>query len=231
MADIVSDEQWREARLALLAKEKAFSRERDALAAERMKMPWRRIPQDYAFDTPDGERTLAHLFGDASQLIVYHFMLAPGWPQGCKNCSLIADHYDPLVLHLGARDARLVTISRAPLGEIEAYQKRMGWSFPWVSSHGTSFNQDFGVTITQAQEDAEYNYRPVQKPGDYELPGLSIFARDESGEVFHTYSVYARGLEDFLGIYRFLDVLPKGRDENPGEGMGWVRHNDSYGGD
>jgi predicted dithiol-disulfide oxidoreductase (DUF899 family) len=227
---IVSQDEWLKARKVLLAKEKEFSKTRDALSAARRDLPWTPVEKNYVFDGPNGKEKLADLFGGKSQLMVYHFMLGPGWVQGCPSCSFLADHFDGAVIHLAHRDVSLVVISRAPLAEIEAYKKRMGWKFKWVSSFGNDFNHDFHVSFTKDEmaKDAEYNYTVDKIPSE-ELPGLSAFIRDENGKVFHTYSSYARGLDTLVGTYNFLDMAPKGRDEGalPWT-MAWVRRHDEY---
>ena len=228
---VVSPAEWLVARKALLAKEKEFSRLRDRLAAERQALPWVKVDKHYVFDGPAGKETLADLFGGRGQLIVYHFMLGPGWTEGCKSCSLLADHFDGAVVHLAHRDASFVAVSRAPLAEIEAFKKRMGWRFKWVSSHGSDFNRDFHVSFTadeRARGKVDYNYGMTEFSSE-EAPGLSAFARDASGQVFHTYSTYARGLDMLIGAYNFLDMAPKGRDEAAqAYTMAWVRHHDRY---
>ena len=228
---VVSHEGWEAARKKLLAKEKEFSKLRDELTRLRQKLPWEKVEKAYTFDGPGGEETLADLFGDKTQLIVYHFMFAPDWTEGCKSCSFIADHYNPIIVHLEHRDVAMVTVSRAPLEKLEAYKKRMGWSFKWVSSFGGDFNWDYHVSFTpeQAQKgEMYYNYRAGKFPAA-EAPGASVFYKDESGEIFHTYSSFARGLENFLGVYNWLDIVPKGRDEAALKyGMEWVRHHDRY---
>lgn len=228
--EIVSREAWLDARRVLLAKEKAFTAARDALSAERRRMPWVKIEKDYVFDGPGGRVSLAALFGGRSQLIVYHFMLGPGWVQGCPSCSYLADHFDGAIPHLAQRDVSFTAISRAPLSEIAAYKKRMGWRFDWASSHGSDFNHDFQVSFTpeeMARGESTYNYAPAKIPSE-ELPGLSVFYKDGDG-VFHTYSAYARGLDILAGTYNFLDMAPKGRDEDalPWT-MAWVRRHDEY---
>ncbi len=227
---VVSQDQWLKARKALLAKEKEFTRARDALSAERRELPWVKVDKTYKFDGPQGCETLADLFGSRSQLLVYHFMLGPGWVQGCPSCSLLADHFDGATIHLAQRDVTLVVVSRAPLAEIAAYQKRMGWRFKWVSSHGNDFNHDFHVSFTpeeKARGKVDYNYTMTEFPSE-EAPGLSAFIKD-NGAVFHTYSAYARGLDTLIGAYNFLDLAPKGRDEGalPWT-MAWVRRHDEY---
>ena len=229
---IVSSEEWLTARKELLAREKQFSKQRDELTKARLELPWEKVEKDYSFDSPDGKQSLADLFGECGQLIVYHFMFDPDWDEGCKACSLIADHYDPLIIHLKARDVSLVTVSRAPLKTLQPFQERMGWTFPWVSSFESDFNWDYHVSFTQEELDtgqAHYNYQEGAKFPVTEGPGISCFAKGEDGKVYHTYSTFARGLENFLGIYNLLDIVPKGRDEdNLPYGMAWIRHKDKY---
>jgi predicted dithiol-disulfide oxidoreductase (DUF899 family) len=228
--EIVSEADWVVARKDLLTREKEFSRQRDALSAARHSLPWVKIDKKYVFDGPKGKETLAELFDGRSQLIVYHFMLGPGWGEGCKSCSYLADHFDGANRHLPNRDVTFVVISRAPLSEIEAYQKRMGWRFKWLSSHDNEFNFDYHVSFTKEEEKANkvyYNYGTGEFMSD-ELPGLSVFYKDENGDVFHTYSTYARGLDMLVGTYNFLDLVPKGRDENTESTMDWVRRHDEY---
>jgi predicted dithiol-disulfide oxidoreductase (DUF899 family) len=226
---IVSQDEWLAARKVLLAKEKEFSKARDALSAARRALPWVKIDKPYTFDTASGKQSLADLFDGRGQLIIYHFMLGPGWKDGCPSCSFLADHFDGAVAHLAQRDVTLVVVSRAPLAEIEAYKKRMGWKFKWVSSYGNDFNHDFHVSFTkeETEKGAEYNYAVGKIPSE-ELPGLSAFIMD-GGAVFHTYSSYARGLDTLVGTYNFLDLAPKGRDEDalPWT-MAWVRRHDEY---
>ena len=228
---VVSHEEWLKARLELLAAEKEFTRQRDALTRRRMAMPWERVEKSYQFEGPNGAVSLADLFDGRSQLIVYHFMLGPDWEEGCKSCSFWADNFDGIPTHLNHRDVTFTAVSRAPLPKIEAYKKRMGWSFPWVSSYGSDFNYDFHVSFTEEQLAAgkvDYNYGLVE--GYEELPGLSVFYKNERGEVFHTYSCYARGIDMVNGAYQFLDLVPKGRDEDGFEfSMEWVRRHDQYG--
>lgn len=229
----VSHLEWVEARKALLEKEKKFTSARDALSAEIRNLPREKVEKDYFFDSPDGPESLGDLFDGNNQLIVYHFMYDPVWEEGCKSCSLIADHFDPLIVHLRERDVAMVAVGRAPLEKLDAFKRRMGWDFKWVSAEGNDFNWDYHVSFTAEQTDAEdiyYNYRPLPGFGGTELPGLSVFSRDDNGDIFHTYSCYSRGLETFLGVYRLLDVVPKGRDEaGLSHGMAWVRHHDRYG--
>ena len=229
--NVVSDSEWIEARKQLLIKEKAFSRQRDELTKLRQQLPWHKIEKVYLFDSATGPKDLSDLFGPHSQLIVYHFMFGPDWKEGCKICSMLGDHYAPLIVHLKARDVSLVTISRAPIETLESYKQRMGWRFEWLSSLNNEFNRDFGVLFTQQEMDEakmNYNYHLGHFPS-LECPGISSFFKDEQGDVFHTYSAYARGLENFLGIYHFLDIVPKGRNEDGlPYGMEWVRHHDRY---
>jgi len=228
---VVSRQEWLRQRIALLAEEKDLTRRRDAIAAKVRQLPWVRVEKNYVFDSPRGRVSLADLFGNKSQLIVYHFMFDPTWSQGCKSCSFVADHYNGLVEHLAHRDISFVTVSKASIEQIEAFRKRMGWFFPWVSGGKTDFGRDFGVSFTNEElssDDSVYNFTGKPYP-IRELPGVSVFAKDARGDVFHTNSVFARGLEDFLAAYRFLDITPKGRDEAPGEGMNWLRHHDRYG--
>jgi predicted dithiol-disulfide oxidoreductase (DUF899 family) len=229
---IVSRDEWLAARKALLAKEKAFSRARDQLTAERQSLPRVKVDKAYVFDTPEGKKTLAELFGVKSQLFIYHFMLGPTWDEGCKSCSFLADHFDGALTHLAARDVAFVAVSRAPLAKIEAFRRRMGWHFPWVSSDGSDFNFDYGVSFKDEAvgTEGDYNYARQQIESD-ELPGASVFYKDASGAVFHTYSTYARGLDPLIGTYNFLDLTPKGRDEaDLPWTMAWVRHHDRYDG-
>ena len=228
---VVSREEWLAARKAHLAEEKALTRQRDELARRRRELPWVRVEKDYVFDTPAGRRTLADLFEGRGQLVVYHFMFAPEWSQGCKSCSLLADHYDPAVVHLKHRDVTMVTVSRAPLEKLLAFQRRMGWKFPWVSSLDSDFNRDFHVSFTAEELErgkVAYNFDLTAFP-IAEAPGISVFVKDGEGNIFHTYSSYARGLDMLLGVYNLLDLVPKGRDEDGIEGMSWVRHHDRYG--
>src|SRR5260221_11939263 len=204
---VVSQSEWLTARKALLAKEKEFSKARDQLSEARRGLPWVKVEKNYAFAGPKGQETLSDLFGGKSQLIVYHFMLGPDWVQGCPSCSLLADHFDGAVAHLAQRDVSLVVVSRAPLAEIEAYKKRMGWKFKWVSSHGNDFNHDFHVSFAleeRATGEVYYNYGMTAFPAE-EAPGISLFYKNEAGEVFHTYSTFGRGVEVMMGTYYMLD--------------------------
>jgi predicted dithiol-disulfide oxidoreductase (DUF899 family) len=228
---IVSRDEWIAARKAHLAEEKAFTRARDALSKKRRELPWEKIEKNYVFDGPGGKQTLADLFGGNSQLIVYHFMLGPGWEAGCPSCSYLADHFDGAAMHLTQRDVAFVVVSRAPLPEIEKFKARMGWKFKWVSSFGSDFNFDYQVSATPEQKAAGkvmYNYEMTEFPSD-ELPGASVFYKNETDEIFHTYSSYGRGLDMFIGAYHFLDIAPRGRDEDGlAFSMAWVRHHDKY---
>ena len=228
--EIVSPEQWLTARRTLLRQEKEFTHARERLAAQRRALPWVKVDRPYLFATATGPATLADLFEDRSQLIVYHFMLAPGWEEGCRGCSLVSDHFDGARPHVNARDISFVAVARAPLAEIERFKARMGWSFRWVSSYGTSFNRDFGVTFTaeeQADGTKSYNYGSTSAMHE-EMPGLSVFLRRADGEIFHTYSTYSRGLDAPINAYNLIDLTPKGRDEDPASPMNWVRHHDRY---
>lgn len=228
---VLSHDDWIEARKALLEKEKAFTRARDEISAARRELPWEMVDKDYVFTATDGEKSLGDLFDGRNQLLVYHFMLGPGWEQGCPSCSYLADHYNPAVVHLAHRDVTLVSVSRAPIGEIEVFRKRMAWDFRWVSSFGSDFNHDYQVSFEQDEMEAGemyYNYRNTTFPAS-EAPGLSYFAKDEDGTVYHTYSTYGRGLDIFITAYNLLDHAPKGRDEQDlSHSMSWVRHHDRY---
>lgn len=228
---IVSRDRWIAERKALLAREKELTRLQDQLAEQRRALSWVRIDKDYRFDTPDGSRTLAELFDGRRQLVVQHFMFAPGWEAGCKSCSFMADHIDGARVHLAQRDLTLLVVSRAPLADIERFRRRMGWQFKWVSSHGTDFNHDFGVSFTTEERmKGEVNYNYTMQPFPLEeAPGISAFYKDDDGQVFHTYSTYGRGVELMMGAYRFLDIAPRGRDEaGMAYGMEWLRHHDRY---
>lgn len=229
---VVGREEWLKARLAHLANEKALTRQRDALAEERRELPWLVVEKKYIFDSPSGKKTLADLFGDKSQLLIYHFMLAPEWEQGCQSCSLIADTLNANYVHLTHRDIAFAAVSRAPMEKIETFRKRMGWRFPWVSSFGSEFNYDFGVSFLPQDLARKniYNFGTAGSPGGTEeAPGMSAFAKGENGEVFRTYSTYHRGVEALMGIYPVLDMVSKGRDEAElAWPMAWVRHHDLY---
>jgi predicted dithiol-disulfide oxidoreductase (DUF899 family) len=228
---VASRADWLAARTALLRREKELTRQRDEVARERRELPWVQVEKDYTFDGPSGRESLGDLFGGRSQLIVYHFMFTPGWEEGCPSCSFLADHFDGSLVHLAHRDVTLVAVSRAPLEDIEAFKRRMGWSFKWVSSYGSDFNFDYHVSFTPEQVaagEARYNYAPYQAPLQ-DLPGTSVFYRDEGGDIYHTYSSYERGLDLLVGTYNWLDLVPKGRDEDGlAFSMAWVRHHDRY---
>ncbi len=219
---VATRDEWLRQRVALLEAEKELTRRKDAVAKARRELPWVAVEEDYRFDTADGERALADLFDGRGQLLVYHFMFGTDWDEGCPSCSFWADNYNGVTAHLAARDTTLVAVSTAPLEKLHAYRARMGWSFPWVSSAGSTFNRDYGVSHAST-----YNYRPVEQLME-ESPGLSVFAR-HAGRVFHTYSCYARGLDAFNTAYALLDVTPKGRDEDelPWT-MAWLRRHDQY---
>lgn len=225
--EIGTREEWRAARLELLEREKQLTRLRDDVAAERRRLPWVPVETEYVFDTTDGQRTLADLFNERSQLVVYHFMMGPDWEEGCPSCSFWSDTYNGLDVHLAARDVTFLCVSRAPLDAIEAYRQRMGWTFQWVSSAPSTFNFDYGVSFEEGQETGEYNFTEISDPGE-ENPGISVFAMHD-GVPHHTYSAYARGLDALNGAYQILDLVPKGRDEGdlPWT-MAWLRRHDQY---
>jgi predicted dithiol-disulfide oxidoreductase (DUF899 family) len=228
---VVPHAEWVAARQELLKKEKEFSRLRDELSRERRELPREKVEKQYVFEGPNGKESLTDLFGNRSQLIVYHFMFGPGWEQGCPSCSFLADHFGGSLVHLAARDVNFVVVSRAPLAQIEAFKKRMGWNFKWVSSNGTDFNADYQVSASRSEDpkgQVYYNYTMQQFPSE-ERPGASVFLKDDEGQVFHTYSTYARGLDILIGAYNWLDITPKGRDEaGLAQTMAWVRHHDRY---
>ena len=228
---VVSREDWLTARKAHLAREKEFTRLRDRLSADRRALPWAKVDKTYVFDGPHGKVTLGELFNGRRQLIVYHFMFGPGWEEGCPSCSFLADHIDGAAVHLAQRDVTLLAVSRAPLSRLEAFKERMGWRFPWVSSQGTDFNFDFNVSFTKAEMAkgaVDYNFDRREFPSE-EGPGVSVFYKDEHGQIFHTYSAYARGLDLLVGAYNYLDLAPRGRDEDAlPYTMAWVRHHDRY---
>lgn len=228
--EVVSREEWLAARTALLAKEKAFTRLRDDLSRERRALPWVKVEKSYRFEGPDGEETLAGLFGARSQLVVYHFMFNPAWEAGCKHCSFWADNFDGIRVHLQHRDVTLVAVSHAPLARIEPFRARMGWRFKWVSSFGSDFNFDYHVSFTPEEvERGEgfYNYALAKVPPERE--GVSVFYKGERGDLFHTYSCYARGIDMLNATYQFLDLVPKGRDEDALKSpQAWVQYHDRY---
>jgi predicted dithiol-disulfide oxidoreductase (DUF899 family) len=231
---IVSPEQWISLRKELLRKEKELTRLRDGLNAERRKLPWVRVNERYFFDAPGGKIPLTDLFSGRSQLVIYHFMFGPDWQEGCPSCSFMSDHIDGALVHLAARDVTMTIVSRAPLAKIEAFKRRMGWRFNWVSSYGSNFNADFQASFTKeemAQGKVNYNYTMQEFPSE-EAPGVSVFYKDAAGTVFHTYSSYGRGVEQLVGTYMILDMVPKGRDEDHlGFTMEWIRYHDRYGTD
>jgi predicted dithiol-disulfide oxidoreductase (DUF899 family) len=230
---IVSREEWLKARLELLKKEKEYSKTRDELTKTRQEMPWVKIEKDYFFEGLNGRTSLKNLFDGKSQLIVYHFMFEDDWDEGCKSCSFLADHYEPAIIHLANRDVSMVTISKAPLEKLEAFKKRMNWNFGWFSSHHSDFNRDFDVSFTAEeiqQGMGHYNFQDSKLFRTKEAPGISVFVLDNDGQIYHTYSAYARYLENFLTAYHLLDIVPKGRDEDEfSYGMEWLRHKDRYG--
>ena len=228
---VVSREEWLTARKELLRKEKEFTRQRDRLNDERHALPWVKVEKTYLFDAPGGKLNLADLFDGRSQLVVKHFMFGPDWSEGCVGCSFEMDHADAMLVHLQHHDVSYVAVSRAPLAKLEAFKRRMGWRIPWVSSYDSDFNYDFNVSFTQEQlaGDAVYYNYEMRKPVSDELSGRSVFHKDAAGQIFHTYSSYARGGEMFLGSYAVLDITPKGRDETiNGNLTDWVRLHDRY---
>jgi predicted dithiol-disulfide oxidoreductase (DUF899 family) len=232
-SEVVSQEEWIAARKALLAKEKAYMRAGDVLAAERRALPWVKVEKSYSFDTPACPKTLSELFGGKHQLIVHHLMYAPDWSAACPGCSFQAEHIDGPAPHLEQHDTRILAVSRAPLDKLLAYRERMGWRFDWVSSEGSDFNYDFGVSFADddiARGRIDYNFGTITSEPRYlspELPGVSVFHRNDAGEVFHTYSTYARGLDALLGANHYLDLTPEGR--NNGAYPNWPSRHDEYG--
>jgi len=228
--EVVTSDEWLRARKELLAKEKEFTRLRDEMTKQIRSLPWEKVEKSYTFVGPEGEQSLADLFGKHRQLAVYHFMLGPGWEQGCPSCSFLADNFEGIPIHLAQRDVSFVAASRAPLEEIDAYKKRMGWGFKWVSSHGSDFNFDFQVSFEDGDikaGKASYNYAPATGIGN-EMPGASFFYKDGDA-IYHTYSTYGRGLDLLIGTYNWLDLAPKGRDEDGLEyTMAWIRRHDEY---
>ena len=228
---VVTPNDWIVERKALLAREKELTRLRDEVASERRTLAWVRVDKEYVFDTTAGPLSLAELFQGRRQLLVQHFMFGPGWKQGCKSCSFMADHLDGISVHLAQRDIALTVISRAPLVDIERFRARMGWRFAWASSNGNDFNRDFHVSFAPEDRiDGEvyYNYHLMSFPAD-EAPGISIFVKNDAGEVFHTYSTFGRGVEVMMGAYSLIDLTPQGRDESAlPYRMDWVRHHDRY---
>jgi predicted dithiol-disulfide oxidoreductase (DUF899 family) len=229
--ETVTREEWLAARRELLVEEKKLTRLRDEVSAKRRALPRVEIDKAYTFTGPDGEESLADLFGERSQLVIYHFMYGPEWDEGCPSCSFWADNFERIDVHLAARDISLVAVSRAEYGTLDAYRRRMGWTFKWVSSRGSDFNRDFGVTFTaEERESGEkiYNFGTLSFGVD-EAPGISVFSKDDAGRVFHTYSTYARGLDMLNGAYHYMDLTPKGRDEaGLPYTMAWLRRRDQY---
>jgi predicted dithiol-disulfide oxidoreductase (DUF899 family) len=228
---VVSRDEWLAARKKLLSKEKQLTRERDAIAAERRQLPWVKVEKNYGFDSPSGKKTLADLFEGRSQLIVYHFMFGPEWKEGCPSCSFNMDHTDGALVHLAQRDVSFAAVSRAPLSKIDAFKKRMAWKFNWVSSYGSDFNYDYHASFTPeqiAKGKVEYNFGLVEFPSA-EAPGISVFYKDKDGNIFQTYAAYARGSENTINTYNYLDLVPKGRNEDGLPfAMSWLRHHDRY---
>ena len=230
---VVSSAEWLAARKELLRKEKELTRLRDEISRQRRALPWERVEKKYIFDGPRGKETLSDLFGGRSQLMIYHFMFGPGWKEGCPSCSFLADTFDGAAVHLAHRDVTFMAISRATLPEIEAFKQRMGWQFKWVSSFGNEFNRDYQASFSPQEivvGKVYYNYEMTEFPSE-EGPGASVFYKNPAGEIFHTYSTYARGLDAMVGTYNWLDLAPKGRDEDGlAFTMSWVRHHDKYDG-
>ncbi len=231
MQKVVSREEWLVARKEHLVKEKEFTRLRDQLSQKRRELPWVKVDKEYVFNGPNGKETLAELFEGRDQLLVYHFMFDPSWEEGCKSCSFWADNFNDIIVHLNHRDVSMIAISRAPLEKLDSYKDRMGWDFKWVSSLDSDFNYDYEVSFSQEDLEARktnYNYRE-NKSKSTELPGISVFYKDENEDVFHTYSCYARGLDMLNGAYHYLDLVPKGRDESElPYTMAWLRRHDQY---
>jgi predicted dithiol-disulfide oxidoreductase (DUF899 family) len=226
---VVSHEQWVAERVAFMAQEKELTRLRDELSRQRRELPWEKVTKSYVFDGPRGKETLAELFEGRSQLMVYHFMFSPSWNEGCKSCSFWADNFNGIDIHLAHRDITFLAISRAPLSKLEAYKRRMGWSFKWVSAGETDFNYDFGVSFdaeAARKGTANYNYGTGQQVQE-DMPGVSVFYRDPNGDIYHTYSAYSRGIDLVNGAYNYIDLTPKGRDEGDGI-MAWLRRRDQY---
>jgi predicted dithiol-disulfide oxidoreductase (DUF899 family) len=227
---VATHDEWIAERLDLLAREKELNRLRDDLAEQRRGLPWVQVEKEYRFEGPDGPAMLRDLFAGRSQLLMYHFMFGPDWDEGCPSCSFWADSFNGMVVHLAHRDVSLAAVSRAPYDKLAAYEKRMGWTFPWYSASGGDFNYDFHVSFTPEQQaaGAEYNFTTMEHPAD-EMPGLSAFITDLNGDVFHTYSSYSRGLDPFNSGYQLLDLAPKGRDEGGlPHTMAWLRRHDAY---
>lgn len=228
MHKIVPAKEWLKKRKELLVKEKELTRLRDQISKERRKLPWLKLEKNYVFTGPDGEETLSDLFARQSQLMIYHFMYGPEWDEGCPSCSFWADNFNGIDIHLKHRDITFLAVSRADFKDLEAYRKRMGRTFKWLSSLNSDFNYDLEVSFTTAQKESNettYNYRRQPYFID-ELPGVSVFYKDEQGDIFHTYSSYSRGLDILNGAYNYIDLAPKGRNED--SGMSWLRRHDQY---
>jgi predicted dithiol-disulfide oxidoreductase (DUF899 family) len=226
---IVSQEEWLIARKELLAKEKEFTHLRDQLSAERRELPWVKVDKDYVFDGKEGEQNLTDLFGDKSQLMIYHFMLGPDWDEGCPSCSFWADNFNGIDIHLAHRDIAFLAVSRGNYEKLASYKKRMGWSFKWMSSLNSDFNYDMGVSFSAEEKEnneTTYNYRKQPYFID-ELQSVSVFYKNDQGEIFHTYSTYSRGIDILNGAYNYIDLAPKGRDEGDGI-MNWLHRHDQY---
>jgi predicted dithiol-disulfide oxidoreductase (DUF899 family) len=226
---VVSHEQWVRERVAFMAKEKELTRLRDELSRHRRELPWEKVTKSYVFDGPRGKESLAELFEHRSQLVVYHLMFSPAWDEACPSCSFWADNFNGIDIHLAHRDITFLAISRAPLAKLEAYRKRMGWSFKWVSAGASDFNYDFQVSFdpeAARSGAATYNYGTGRKVGE-EMPGVSVFYQDLNGEIYHTYSTYSRGIDLLNGAYNYIDLTPKGRDEGT-RIMSWLRRRDQY---
>jgi len=228
---IVSREEWQKARLELLARERELTHLRDRLSEQRRALPWVRVEKDYVFDGADGPKSFEQLFDGRSQLVIYHFMFQPEAETPCKSCSFWADTFNGIVPHLAARDVAFCAVSRAPAKKLQAFEERMGWTFPWYSSGATSFNYDFAVSFTPEQvkqPDALYNFGTYKEAG-VDMPGASAFTRDERGSIFHTYSTYGRGIDALNGAYQYIDLTPNGRAEaGLPDPMSWVRYHDEY---
>lgn len=227
--NVVSQSEWIAAGNALLKKEKEFTKARDAMSATRRELPWVKVETKYVFEGPDGPVSLSELFNGRSQLIVYHFMFEPGWDEGCHGCSFVSDHFDSARQHFEHHDVAFAVVSRAPYAEFQAFKRRMGWKFPWVSSNANSFNYDFGVSYHREDLDRGpvlHNF-VMQKLNSEDQPGLSVFIKDAEGNIYRTYSTYERGLDLLVGAYNFLDLTPRGRNEPEG-GMSWMNFHDKY---
>lgn len=224
---VVQHEQWVNARKELVAKEKEFTRLKDQISQLRRDLPWECVTGDYVFEGPRGKETLAQLFDGRLQLIVYHFMYAPEWTEGCPSCSFWADNFNGLIVHLNHRDISMVAISRAPYEQLAAYQKRMGWTFKWLSSGGNRFNYDYGVSFPDGARSVTYNFMQIDPEGETDLPGISVFYKNDAGEIFRTYSCYSRGIDLMNTAYNYMDLTPIGRNEGDGN-MRWLRRHDQY---